>query len=201
MLELVVPSQLHLASYKAALEKGWSPDNIRLEEAAREELAEIEEDPVTFLDGLSPALHPTGWPVIPETRLIKMPDGQIVPRLPGFRRWLWDGGFCGSIGFRWQPGTALLPDYCLGHIGYAVVPWKQRRGHATAGLAILLGVVRGYQNLPYVEITTETDNLASQKVILANHGVLAGSFHPPAMYGHQEKLRYRIPLNFATSLP
>ena len=26
-----------------------------------------------------------------------MPDGSFVPRLPGYRRWLWDGKFCGSI--------------------------------------------------------------------------------------------------------
>src|SRR5260370_1107296 len=62
---------------------------------------------------------------------ITLPDGMTVPRLPGYRRWLWDGEFCGSIGLRWQRGTEALPPYCLGHIGYAVVPWKQGRGYAT----------------------------------------------------------------------
>jgi len=41
---------------------------------------------------------------------------------------MWDDEFAGSIGFRWQPGTSALPPHCLGHIGYAVVPWKQGRG-------------------------------------------------------------------------
>jgi predicted acetyltransferase len=41
---------------------------------------------------------------------------------------MWDGEFCGSIGLRWLPGTEELPPHCLGHIGYAVVPWKRRLG-------------------------------------------------------------------------
>ena len=46
---------------------------------------------------------------------------------------MWDGEFCGSIGFRWQPGTTDLPRHVLGHIGYSVVPWKRRLGYATRG--------------------------------------------------------------------
>ena len=57
---------------------------------------------------------------------ITLPDGTQVARLPGFVRWMWDGEFCGQIGFRWQFGTEALPPHCLGHIGYAVVPWKRR---------------------------------------------------------------------------
>ena len=66
------------------------------------------------------------------------PTAAEVPRLPGFVRWLWDGEFCGQIGFRWQPGTEALPPHCLGHIGYAVVPWKRGKGYATRALAMLL---------------------------------------------------------------
>ena len=65
-----------------------------------------------------------------------------VARLPGYRRWLWDGEFCGSIDFRWQPGTTALPPHCLGHIGYGVVPWKQGRGYATRALSLLLPAAR-----------------------------------------------------------
>ena len=28
---------------------------------------------------------------------------------PGYVRWMWDGEFCGSTGFRWQRGTEALP--------------------------------------------------------------------------------------------
>lgn len=124
---------------------------------------------------------------------IQLPDGSLVPRLPGFHRWIWDGDFAGSIGFRWQPGTPELPPYCLGHIGYSVVPWKRGRGYAKAALALVLPEARN-EGLPYVEITTDPDNLASQRVILANGGVLVERFASGSEYGETEKLRYRIDL-------
>ena len=83
---------------------------------------------------------------------------------------MWDGEFAGSIGFRWRPGTTDLPPYCLGHIGYGVVPWKQRRGYATRALANLLPLAK-QEGLPFVAITTDTHNVPSQRVILANGGV------------------------------
>ncbi|TIU90902.1 MAG: GNAT family N-acetyltransferase, partial [Mesorhizobium sp.] len=52
MVELVKPALKHLPSYKAALERGWSPDNVRLMEATREQLAAIEKDPASFLADL-----------------------------------------------------------------------------------------------------------------------------------------------------
>jgi predicted acetyltransferase len=107
---------------------------------------------------------------------------------------MWDGDFCGRIGFRWQPPTADLPDYCLGHIGYSVVPWKQKQGYGTAALGQLLKTIKPF-GLPYVFITTTPDNLPSQKVIERNGGVLVETFHPPEeYYGTRTKLRYRIDL-------
>jgi predicted acetyltransferase len=122
-----------------------------------------------------------------------MPDGTTVPRLPGYRRWMWGGEFCGSIGFRWQWGTAELPPYCLGHIGYAVVPWKRRLGYSTLALRQLLPSAVAL-DLPYVEITTSHDNTVSQKVILSNGGVFIEEFALPAAYGEGLERRYRIAL-------
>jgi hypothetical protein len=52
----------------------------------------------------------------PNGEVLTLPDGSQVPRLPSYRRWLWDGELCGSIGFRWQVGTSALPPHVLGHI-------------------------------------------------------------------------------------
>lgn len=184
-MQLVRPAPEHVASYVAALERGWSADNVRGAEAAREELAQIRVDAHAFLASLEDR-EGKGPPV-------RLPDGTAVMRLPGFRRWLWDGDFAGSIGMRWQPGTAELPPHCLGHIGYAVVPWKQGRGYATEGLRLMLPEAKSI-GLPYVEITTDPGNLASQRVIEANGGTLVERFVKPPQFGSKPGLRYRIVL-------
>jgi len=185
MVQLIVPSEQCLPSYAAALRRGWSPNNERGRAAALEELEQIDADPAAFVASLDDA-EGKGAPVT-------MPDGSVVPRLPGFRRWIWDGEVAGSIGFRWQHGTVELPPYCLGHIGYSVVPWKQRRGHATAAVLSMLEEARRL-GLPYVEITTDPDNVPSQKVILAAGGTLHERFTKPPQFGSTPGLRFRIAL-------
>jgi predicted acetyltransferase len=184
-MHLVRPAAEHLPGYVAALETGWSADNVRGVVAAREELARIAEDAEAFLASMDD-LEGNQPP-------IQLPDGTTARRLPGFRRWMWDGEFAGSIGFRWEPGTTDLPPHCLGHIGYAVVPWKQRLGYATEALRLLLPELR-FTGLPFVEITTNVDNRPSQRVIEANGGVLHERFAKPAAYGGTPALRYRVAL-------
>ena len=185
-MELVRPTSEYLASYVAALERGWSPDNERGVQAVREELARIQADPATFLASMEDR-EAKGPP-------ISLPDGSTAKRIPGFRRWLWDGEFCGSIGLRWQPGTTALPPHCLGHVGYAVVPWKQGLGYAKAALSLILCEARAV-GLPYVEITTDPINAASQRVISANGGVLVEHFIKPPQFGSKVGLRFRIVLS------
>jgi predicted acetyltransferase len=183
-MELVVPSLQHLDGYVDALRRGWSPDNIRLEAAAREHLAQIETDAAGFL-ARTQDREARGGDLL-------LPDGTTVRRLPNFARWMWDGAFCGQIGFRWQPGTEALPAHVLGHIGYAVVPWKRRLGYASHALALMLPEARR-EGLAWVELTTDTGNEASQRVILANGGHLLARFVSPG-HGAEERLRYRIDL-------
>lgn len=187
-VQIVRPGREHLASYVAALERGWSPDNVRGLAAAREELAAIAEDADAFLDRLDD----------PEARggPLKAPDGTLMARLPGYRRWIWDGEFAGSIGFRWTADGKPLPPHVLGHIGYAVPPWKQGLGYATLALAAILGDART-RGLRQVELTTDPDNPASHRVIEKNGGVLIGAFAKPAVYGGAESLLWRIDLAHA----
>jgi predicted acetyltransferase len=185
-MQLVRPGPEHLSGYAAALERGWSADNERGVAAAREELSRIHADAAAFLASMEDR-EAKGPPVT-------LPDGSAAKRLPGFRRWLWDGEFCGSIGLRWQPGTTALPPHCLGHIGYAVVPWKQGLGYAKSALCFILPEAQAV-GLPYVEITTDPDNIASQRVIEANGGILVEHFIKPRQFGCKPGLRFRITLH------
>jgi uncharacterized protein (TIGR00290 family) len=183
-MRLVWPSERYLPSYVAALERGWSPDNSR-PEGGREQLAQIAADPAEFLQSLVDR-EAKGPPVT-------LPDGSTVPRLPGYRKWMWDGEFCGSIGLRWQPGTSALPPNVLGHVGYAVVPWKRGLGYATLALKLILPDARA-EGLESIELTTDADNVPSQRVITANGGVLVEPFLKLEQHGRGEALRFRIDL-------
>jgi predicted acetyltransferase len=182
-LQLRRPAMDALPSYVDALKRDWSPDNIRGKAAADEQLALIEQDAPAFVE----ALHDRAARRPP----ITLPDGTMRPRLPSITQWMWDGAFCGSITLRWQRETSELPDHVLGHIGYAVVPWKRGRGYATCALALLLPEA-WREGLAYVQLNTDPDNIASQRVILANGGQFVERIREPEAYGGKEALRWRI---------
>jgi predicted acetyltransferase len=175
-LRLRLPCRELLAQYEAALRAGWSPDTER--DISGEQLARLRRDPDEFLADLM------------------RQDGTIdtaagtVPRLPGRVYWLDDGEFCGVINLRYVPGSDRLPDYVSGHIGYAVVRWKRRRGYATRALALLLPVARDV-GLTQVEITCDEDNAASRRVIIKNGGIRTGRRTQPR---GKTKLVFRIAL-------
>lgn len=184
-LALIKPDPERLPAFLDALHRGWSPDNARGDAAIRDLLARSAEDPAGLIAEMDDREARAG-PIV-------LPDGSTTERLPGFHRWLWDGEFCGVVGFRWRPGTTELPVNVLGHIGYAVVPWKRGQGYATLALGLLLAEI-GDLGLPWVELTTDAENLPSQAVILNNGGWLVGPFRKPAAFGGGEGLRYRIDL-------
>ncbi len=179
-MQLVVPAMDHLPSFAAALETGWSPNNVT--NVSAELLASIRENPAAFIAGFSA-----------QGGTITLPDGKIVPKLPFIARWMWDGEFCGSISLRWQEGTDALPPHVLGHIGYAVVPWKRGRGYASNALQQMLIEARGV-GLGRVEITTDPDNVASQRVIAKNGGHFVETFVNES-FGPEPHLRYVVDLS------
>jgi predicted acetyltransferase len=190
-VRLVWPALEYLPSFRRALERGWSPDNLRGPVTARAHLQKIDTDRAAFVAGLVDR-EAAGGP-------IPLPDGTQAQRLPGFQRWLWDpeaadgDGFCASFGLRWPRDGGALPPHVLGHIGYSVVPWRRREGLATRGLALLLDDARA-EGLAYVLLTTDPENRPSQRVIERNGGVLVGRFAKPAAFGGGDSLRWRIDL-------
>jgi len=178
-LTLETPSLALLPGYADALARRWSPNNVR--DVSAEQLAALRADAAGFIASL-----------LAQSGRIRLPDGSEVEKLPSVTRWLWDGEFCGAIGLRWQPGSDRLPDYVLGHIGFAVVPWKRRRGYASRALASMLPVARSV-GLARVELTAEPGNAASRRVIEKNGGRLVRKLVYPR-YGPEPKLLYAIDL-------
>ncbi len=181
-MELRWPSEIELPGYVDALERGWSPNTID-PDAGIAELDRIRRVPEAFLASLVDR-DAAGPPIL-------LPDGSVAERIPGFRKWMWDGAFCGTIGLRWRPGTEELPPHVLGHVGYSVVPWKRRLGYATAALGAILADAAA-EGLRWIDVTTDLDNIASQRVVVGAGGSLVQRFTYPAAYAKGEGLRYRV---------
>lgn len=159
-VELVAPSPKYVASYLHVLRAGWGWDDIFFGDGE----SAVDRARVST-SGLLQAFREDG------TGYIGLTAESLTPKLPSRHRWIWENGFKGSINLRWQPGTHDLPPTCLGHIGYGVEPSSRRRGYATAALRQMLPLAWEV-GLTHVDIVTDPENIASQRVIVHAGGEL-----------------------------
>jgi len=164
-LRLLPPSLDLIAGYAVALETGWSPNTTR--DVSGEQLDLLRREPALLIEELTR-----------QDGMFRRETGELVPRLPSRIFWLDDGEFCGSINLRFQHGTDDLPPYVEGHVGYAVVSWKQRCGYATEALRQILPVAREV-GLERLRLACSPDNEASRRVILKNGGVFDRRYQAP----------------------
>jgi predicted acetyltransferase len=173
-VHLVEPNTLLLPGYERALAAGWSPETSpEPQHGIREQhLREIRADPQGFLKWL------TGINRVVERLL----DGTPVPPMREVVYWISDGEFSGVISLRRLRNSGELPAGISGHVSYAVVPWKSRKGYARQALADLLLKAPSF-GLNRLLVTTHQDNLPSRRVIEATGGIFAGLVPHPNQPG------------------
>ena len=79
----------------------------------------------------------------------------------------------------------------MGHVGYSVIASHRGKGYATEALRQILPEALAL-GMPHIDLTTDIDNVASQKVIQKNGGVLVGEFDKPEIHGGAPSYLWRI---------
>ncbi|MFC7421753.1 GNAT family N-acetyltransferase [Iodobacter arcticus] len=185
-ITLVTPNLALLPSYIAALERNWTRDNDQDPAGAAAQLARIHQDADAFLTSLSD-LNGSG-------PFVELNDGSKVPRLPRARYWISDGEFAGDLSLRWQKGTSELPAYCLGHLGYVVVPWKRGGNYASQAILQLVPLAISH-GLSWIDIAMGVDNVASRHTAEKAGAMLLRQFNAGPEADNQEALLFRLGLN------
>jgi predicted acetyltransferase len=183
-LALVTPNLTRLPGYVDAVRRGWMGDRILFGSAA-ELLALADQSPQSVVDRLTDRST---------DGVLHYGDGTTSARLPALFRWMWDGEFAGNIDLRWPTNGANLPDDVPGHVGYGTVEWKRGRGYATRALALMLALAAD-EGWGAVEVVTDVDNVASQRVVERNGGVRVEQFAQVQRLGGGQAIRWRIDLS------
>jgi predicted acetyltransferase len=183
-MELLAPSPGLLEGYLDAVRRGWMGDRVLFGSAdALLSLADRDRDAVLsrLTDRSADGMR-------------YFADGSTAPALPSLFRWMWDGHFVGNIDLRWPLAGEELPDDVPGHIGYGTVQWMRGRGYATRALALTLDLARG-EGMAEVELVTDVDSIASQRVVERNGGVRGEELTLPGRIGGGRAYRWRIALD------
>lgn len=151
---LTIPHVGLIKSYQSALKKGWKIHEGIADEDIIEEMEFIKKNPELFIEIITSSKTKQNY--------IELNNNDKIPAIPNFRFWIDDGEYCGEISLRWQNNSPELPDSCLGHLAWAVVPWKRGDGYAKKAVEKLLPIVKKL-GLPWLDIAMTHDNIASWK--------------------------------------
>jgi predicted acetyltransferase len=176
--ELVPPSMRHARSYVAALREGFrrgAEDRV-----SERRIGQIEGDFARYMQAITD-----------QTGSIRLPTGEIVPKVPFSVLWLVEGeAFIGATHLRHRLNDYLIKEG--GHVGYGIRPARRRQGYGKRILAPALEECRRV-GLCRVLVTCLEDNVASARIIEANGGELDNVIADPA--GRGRLRRYGIALS------
>jgi predicted acetyltransferase len=172
---LVPPAPCHAPSYLEALREGFRRGEQ--DTVTERRVRQIEADFAGYLAVITD-----------QTRNIRLPTGEIVPKVPFSLHWLTDGDvFIGEASLRHQLNAHLMREG--GHIGYGIRPSYRGRGYGRRILALALAECRTL-GLERVLVTCLESNAASARIIEVNGGVLENVIVDPA--GRGRVCRYWI---------
>jgi predicted acetyltransferase len=175
--ELVRPSPRYARSYVAALREGFrrgAPEPL-----SERRLRQIEADFAGYVLAITD-----------QRGSIRLPTGQIVPKVPFSVHWLVEGDeFIGEAQIRHRLNEYLIREG--GHVGYGIRPSRRRQGYGRLILALALEECRRL-DIRRVLVTCLEDNVASARIIEANGGALENLIADPA--GRGPLRRYWIAL-------
>ena len=171
-MQLVYPSVQYKASYLAAVEEAKNEVNPFLTTIAKPKDNQPFEEFVKGKTQQSQGLNlPEGW--VPATELWLIDNDELI----------------GTVNIR-----HFLTDHLLqlgGNIGYYIRPSQRKKGYGKEILKLGLAHAKR-MGLTKVLLTCDDTNIASQKIIEANGGVLENII--PTEEGHPNKKRYWINL-------
>lgn len=164
----MAPAPCHAPSYLEALREGFRRGEQ--DTVTERRVRQIEAD---FAGYLAVITNQTGN--------IRLPTGEIVPKVPFSLHWLTDGDvFIGEASLRHQLNAHLMREG--GHIGYGIRPSYRGRGYGRRILALALEECRRLE-IGRVLVTCLDSNTASARIIEANGGVLENIIVGPGRRG------------------
>ena len=120
--ELVYPATRLARSYVAALREGFLRGTQEVMSERR--IRQIEEDFAPYIAAITD-----------QTGSIRLPTGEIVPKVPFSVLWLVEGDeFIGETHVRHELNAYLFREG--GHVGYGIRPARQRQGYGKLILAL-----------------------------------------------------------------